>query len=66
MVRFVLELTVRKNLHFFDQCRYYLLLFTELCMNTSNHNQFDTYKFMHIQRIVTCQLYSYVMIVLDF
>ena len=26
----------------FYQCRCYLLLFTELCRNTPNHNQFDT------------------------
>ena len=32
--------TVRKNLHFIYQCRYYLLLCKVLCMNTSNHNQF--------------------------
>ena len=31
-----------QNLHSFYQCGYYLLLFTELCMNPSNRNQADT------------------------
>ena len=30
------------KLTFFYYCRYYLLLSTNLCMNTSNHVQFDT------------------------
>ena len=24
-----------------NQCRYYILLYSKLCMNASNHNQFD-------------------------
>ena len=39
VVRGVLELTVRQNLHFSYQCRYYIYFY---CMYTSNHNQFDT------------------------
>ena len=42
LVRGVLELTVRQNLHFFYQCRYYLVLYSECFTNTSNPNQFDT------------------------
>ena len=42
LVRCVLELTFRQNLHLFYQCRYYLLLFAELCMNKPNHKQFHT------------------------
>ena len=40
LVRYVLELTVRQNLHFFYQYRCYLLLLTERCMNEPLHNQF--------------------------
>ena len=44
MVRTVLELTVRQILHLFkDVDKYDILLHSELRMNTSNHNQFDTY-----------------------
>ena len=38
----VLELTVKYNLHFLYQRRYYLLPNSELCLNISNHNQFDS------------------------
>ena len=55
MVRYILELTVRQNLHFFYQCRCNLLLFTELGMNTRNHNTFD-------KCIGKCWFYSYAVI----
>ena len=45
MVRGVLELAVRLNLHSYTKWmyRYYLLLYyAELCMNTSTHNQIDS------------------------
>ena len=42
LVRYVLELTVRQNLHFFYQYRCYLLLLTERCLNKPRHNQFHT------------------------
>ena len=61
MVRNVLELTVRQNLHLFYQCRYYLLLFTELGMDTSNCNQFDNLlsyvDFIH--KLSSCKPFSY-------
>ena len=57
MVRYnILELTVRQNLHFFYQCRCNLLLFTELGMNTGNHNTFD-------KCIGKCWFFSYAVIV---
>ena len=59
MVRCVFKLNVRQNLHFFNQCIYYLLLFTELCRNTPNHDQFNTC-------IGMCWFYSYEKIVLEF
>ena len=42
--RGVLELSVRQNMYFFYQYRYYLilLLYLELCTNSSIHNHFDT------------------------
>ena len=36
------KLAVRQNLHFFNQYIYHLLLFTEICMDKPNHNQFIT------------------------
>ena len=39
---------VRQNMHILYQCRYYLLLYSELCMDTSDHNQFDTIMICHI------------------
>ena len=40
MVKYVLQQTVRQNLHFFHKCRWYLLLFTfKLSMNTQNRYQ---------------------------
>ena len=33
VVRILMELTVRQKLHFLYQCRYYLLLYSELCIN---------------------------------
>ena len=49
LVRCVLELTVRQNLHFFYQYRCYLLLFTERCMNRPHHNQFHTCIFTRVE-----------------
>ena len=34
ILTYVLQQTVRQNVHFFQKCRCYLLLFTELCMST--------------------------------
>ena len=42
MYRCIFELFGRQKSALFYQCRCYLLLFTELCMNTPNHNQFDS------------------------
>ena len=50
MVRYILELTVRQNLHFFYQCRCNLLLFTELGMDTRNHNTYDKVLILTINR----------------
>ena len=47
----VLEMTVRHNLHFFKQYSCYLLMFTELCMNKSNHNQFHTRIVTRVTRV---------------
>ena len=62
LVRCVLELTVRHNLHFFYQYRCCLFLFTELWMNEPNHNQFHT---CIVTRVITsllvkvvCTIYS--------
>ena len=45
VVRGVLKLTYRKNMRFFYQCRFDQLLhvYSKLCTNTANQNQFDTY-----------------------
>ena len=51
LVRPVLEMTVRHNLHFFKQYRCYLLMFTELCMNKSNQNQFRTRIVTRVTRV---------------
>ena len=44
-------MTVRHNLPFFKQYRCYLLMFTELCMNKSNHNQFRTRIVTRVTRV---------------
>ena len=46
-------LSDRHNLYFSYQCRYYLWLYSELCMNTSNHYQFYIF-------IVTLVLISFI------
>ena len=53
--RCVLELAVIQIVHFFYQCRCYLLQFTNLSISTPNRNQFDTcvitrIDFIHIPR----------------
>ena len=35
-----LELSARQNLHFLNKCIYHILLYSQLCMNISNHNKF--------------------------
>ena len=39
----LLETDCQQNLHFFYLYRCYLLLFTELCIDKPNHDQFHTY-----------------------
>ena len=56
-------MTVRHNLHFFKQYRCYLLMFTELCMNKSNQNQFRTRIVTRVTRVsilvkVVCTSYQ--------
>ena len=50
VVRDVLEPTLRQNLYFLHQCKYYLLMYSERCINTSNNNEFKLIQ----PRIVTC------------
>ena len=59
LVRVVFEQKVRQNLHFFYKCWYYLLLFTGLSMNTSNHNHC-------INCIVMCSFNLYARILQEF
>ena len=55
-----LEITVRHNLHFFKQYRCYLLTFTELCMNKSNHNHFRT---RIVTRVIRVSIFNLVKVV---
>ena len=51
LVRCVLELTVRHNLHFFNHHRCYLLLFAERRNNKPHHNKFHT-DMVHIVNLI--------------
>ena len=48
LVSCVLELTVRQDLHFFRQYRYYILLFTEICINKPNHKSISHFALSHV------------------